>query len=91
VIVAAEEPLRGDTGMTATGSPRTEGSHWTAGLGSFVGEPFTTRPPGLLLSSPSLSCSGILKLTQNRCSRQESTDRRRELHPSKVLGIRGCL
>jgi len=74
--------------MTATGSLGPEGSDRTAGLGSFVGEPLMTRPPGLLLSSPSLPCSGIIKLTQIRCSRQESTDRRRELHPSKVLGIR---
>jgi len=38
--------------MTATGSPRHEGSHWTAGLGPFVGEPLMTRPHGLYPSSP---------------------------------------
>jgi len=77
--------------MTATISPRHEGNESTAGLGSFVGEPSTPRPPVLLLSSPSLPCSVILKLMQIRCSRQESTEGRREVHPSKVPGIRGCL
>ena len=38
--------------MTATASPRHEGSHWTAGLGPFVGEPLMTRPPGFYPSSP---------------------------------------
>jgi len=32
--------------MTAASSPRPEGSDWTAGLGSCVGEPLMTRPPG---------------------------------------------
>jgi len=35
-VVAAEEPLQGETGMTAIGSPRPEGSDRTAGLGSCV-------------------------------------------------------
>jgi len=35
--------------MTAAGSPRPEGSDWTAGLGSCVGEPLMTRPPGYSL------------------------------------------
>ena len=35
--------------MTATGSPRHEGSDWTAGLGPFVGEPLMPRPPGFTL------------------------------------------
>jgi len=38
--------------MTATGSPRHEGSAWTVGLGPFVGEPLMTRPPGFSPSSP---------------------------------------
>jgi len=38
--------------MTATGSPRHEGSDWTAGLGPFVGEPLMTRPSGFYPSSP---------------------------------------
>jgi len=77
--------------MITTGSPKPEGSDKMAGLGFFVSELLTTRPPGLLLSSPPLSCSGMLKLMLIRCSRQESTDRRPELHTSKVLGIRACL
>jgi len=32
--------------MTVTGKPRHEGSDWMAGLGPFVGETLTTRPPG---------------------------------------------
>ena len=32
--------------MTASGSLRPEGSDWTPGLGSSVGEPLMTRPPG---------------------------------------------
>jgi hypothetical protein len=35
--------------MTATGSPRREGSDWTVGLGPCVGEPLMTRPPGFPL------------------------------------------
>jgi len=38
--------------MTATGSPRHEGSDWTAGLGPLVGEPLITEPPGFFPSSP---------------------------------------
>jgi len=38
--------------MTATGSPRHEGSDWTAGLGPFVGKLLMTRPPGFHHSSP---------------------------------------
>jgi hypothetical protein len=48
-VVAAEVPLRGDASMTAAGSPRPAGSDWTAGLGSRVGEPLMTRPPGYSL------------------------------------------
>jgi len=48
-VVAAEEPVRGETGMTAIGSLRPEGSDRTAGLGSCVGEPLMTRPPGYSL------------------------------------------
>jgi len=90
VVVAADELLQGDAGMTATGLPRPEGSAWTAGLGSFVGEPLTTRLPGLFLPSFSFSppCSRTLKLTRSRSSRQKGTSRRRKFHPSKVLGIR---
>jgi len=47
--VAAEEPLQGSTGMTAISSPRPGGSDRTAGLGSCVGEPLMTRPPGYSL------------------------------------------
>jgi len=77
--------------MTATGSTRPEGSDWTAGLGSFVGEPLTTRPPGLFLPSffSLLPCSRKLNLTRSRSSGQKSTYRRWEYHPSKVLGILG--
>jgi len=45
--------------MTATGSPRHEGSDWTAGLGPFVGEPLTTRPPGFYPSSPPSSVDSL--------------------------------
>jgi len=38
--------------MTATSSPRHEGSDWMAGLGPFVGELLMTRPPGFYPSSP---------------------------------------
>jgi len=47
--VATEELLRGETWMTAISSPRPEGSDRTAGLGSCVGEPLMTRPPGYSL------------------------------------------
>jgi hypothetical protein len=50
-VVAAKELLRGHVSMTGTVSPRPEGSDWTAGLGSFGGEPLTTRPPALFLPS----------------------------------------
>jgi len=91
-IVAAEDLLWGDAWMTATGWPRPEGSDWTVGLGSFVSKLLLTRPPGLLLSSSSQPpCCGILKLMLIRCGRSEGTYRRWELHPSKVLRIRGCL
>jgi len=45
--------------MTATGSPRHEGSDWTAGLGPFVGEPLMTRPPGFYRSSPPSSINSL--------------------------------
>jgi hypothetical protein len=92
-VVAAAELLRGDAWMTATSSPRPEGSDWTAVLGSFVGEPLTTRPPGLFLPSffSLLPCSRTLKVTRSRSSRQTSTYRRREIHPCNGLGIRGRL
>jgi len=48
-VVAAEEPLQGDAWMTAAGTPRPEGSDWTAGLGSCLGEPLMTRHPGYSL------------------------------------------
>jgi len=48
-VVAAKEPLEGDASMTAARSQRAEGSDWTAGLGSCVGEPLMTRPPGYSL------------------------------------------
>jgi len=35
--------------MTAAGSQRPKGSDWTAGLGSCVGQPLTTRSPGYCL------------------------------------------
>jgi len=38
-----------ESGMTATGPPRHEGSDWMAGLGSFVGELLMTRPSGFSL------------------------------------------
>jgi len=38
--------------MTTTGSPRHEGSDWTAGLAPFVGEPLMARPSGCYPSSP---------------------------------------
>jgi hypothetical protein len=38
--------------MTATGSPRHEGSDWMAGLGPFVGELLMTRPSGFYTSPP---------------------------------------
>jgi len=50
-VVAAEEPLQGDTRMTAAGSPKPEGSDCTAGLGCCMGEPLMTRPPGYSLPS----------------------------------------
>jgi len=45
--------------MTATGSPRHEGSDWTAGLGPFVGELVMTRPPGFYSSSPPSSVDSL--------------------------------
>jgi len=51
--------------MTATGSPRHEGSDWTAELGPFVGEPLTTRPPGFYPSSPP-SCVDFLASGDHR-------------------------
>jgi len=45
--------------MTATGSPRHEGSDWTAGLGPFVGDPRMTRPPGFYPSSPPSSVDSL--------------------------------
>jgi len=47
--VEAKGPLQGDPWMTAAGSPRYEGSGCTAGLGSWVGKPLMTRPPGYSL------------------------------------------
>ena len=48
-VVAAEEPLQGDTWMTTAGSLRPEGSDSTLGFGSCVGEPLLTTPPGYSL------------------------------------------
>ena len=48
-VVASEEPLQWDTGMSPAGSPRPDGSDWTAGLSSCVGEPLISRPPGYSL------------------------------------------
>jgi len=45
--------------MTATGSPRHEGSDWTAGLGPIVGKPLMTRPPGFYPSSPPSSVDSL--------------------------------
>jgi len=45
--------------MTATGSPRHEGSDWTAGPGPFVGKPQMTRPPGSYPSSPPSSVDSL--------------------------------
>jgi hypothetical protein len=50
--------------MTATGSPSHEGRDWTAGLGSFVGEPLMTRPPGSPFSAPTPVKSQGLTLTE---------------------------
>jgi len=51
VVVVVEETLWGDAWMTTTGSTWPQGSIWTAGPGSWVGEPLMTRPPGIHLSS----------------------------------------
>jgi len=48
-VVAAEVLHTDSAWMTATGSPSNEGRDRTAGLGSFVGEPLRTRPPGFSL------------------------------------------
>jgi len=48
-VVAAEEPHNWDAWLTAGGSPQPNGSDWTAGLGSCVGELLMTRPPGYSL------------------------------------------
>ena len=45
--------------MTATGSPRHEGSDWTAGLGPFVGDLLITSPPGIYPSSPPSSVDSL--------------------------------
>jgi len=55
------------------------------GFDSFVGKLLTTRPPRLPLSSSPPPCSGILKLSEIRCSSQQGTNRQWEHHPSKVL------
>jgi len=92
-VVAAEVPLRGDARMTATGLRRPERCDWTAGHGSCVVEPLTTRPPGLLLSSisPSPPGSWTHKRSQIGSRKQKGSYRRWERHPSQVLGIPRCL
>jgi len=49
VVVVAAEPLQRDAWMTATGMPTPKGGDLTAGLGSCVAKPLTTRPPGYSL------------------------------------------
>jgi len=48
-VVGAEMPLQQDTSITATDSPRPQGSGWAVGLGLFLGEPLMTRPSGCSL------------------------------------------
>jgi len=45
--------------MNATGSPRHEGTDWTAGFGPFAGEPLMTSPPGSYPSSPPSSVDSL--------------------------------
>jgi hypothetical protein len=57
-IVTAEEPLRGDSWMTAAGTSRPDRSDGMAELGSCVGEPLMTRPSGYSLPPlPSIQAS----------------------------------
>jgi len=63
VVVVAEAQLPGDAWMTATGLPRPSGSDWTTVLGSRVGEPLMTRPPGYsLLQLPSFVLIPLAKI-----------------------------
>ena len=59
--------------MTATGSPRPEGSDLTAELGSFVGEPLTTRPPGLFLLSFFLLLTTLFTNTEPNVKQKQQT------------------
>jgi len=76
--------------MTAAGSPRPEGSAWTAGLGSFVGEQSMTRPPGYPLPPlPSVVLIPLANIDEavQRYSRQTMTieSEERTLEPRKLM------